>query len=265
MRATRRRSRTPDPLASPEAVRSICSQLRNRLPQLIPKSEKDLLRLLFAVRHVERRPATDTRRGRPGRWRREDLLKAAGELRGILQRETSGRVSLSSFVGQYLQVINFPADVTEALASADINLQEASSLARLTAEGLECSSQAASARRREILQSHLAVQGSQTRLRSRVKEALGETTEPDISSEGMAEVVARVDEMLEIDPTDTRHMFWEEMKRLFFAMREVEPDDLDDEIIGEFLSAMDGVSNVLYRIEKRRRERQQMHRQKQIV
>ena len=57
----------------------------------------------------------------------------------------------------------------------------------------------------------------------------------------MTSVVARVDEMLEIDPSDTRHLFWEEMKRLFFAMREVEQEDLDDEIMGQFLAAMDGL------------------------
>ena len=33
-------------------------------------------------------------------------------------------------------------------------------------------------------------------------------------------------------------------------------DDLDDEIMNAFLSAMDGISNVLHRIEKRPRERQ---------
>lgn len=255
MRAARRRQRTSDSLASPVAVRALCASLRERLPDIIPNSEKHLLLLLYAVRHIERRPATDTRRGRPSRWRREDLLKVAGELRGILQRETSGRVSLSSFIGQYLQVLHFPSDVADVLSSGEVNLQEAASLTRLTAERLGCSSQAARARRREILRSHLAVQGSQTRLRLRVKEALGETTEPDISSDGMAEIVARVDEMLEIDPTDTRHMFWEEMKRLFFAMREVEPDDLDEGIMDDFLAAMDQVSNVLGRIEKRRRER----------
>ena len=174
-------------------------------------------------------------------------------------------MSLSSFIGQYLQVLHFPSDVADALSSGEVNLQEAASLTRLTAERLGCSAQGARARRREILRSHLAVQGSQTRLRSRVKEVLGETTEPDISSDSMAEVVARVDEMLEIDPTDTRHMFWEEMKRLFFAMREIEPDDLDDEIMSEFLSAMDGVSNVLYRIEKRHRDRQQIPRKAQMI
>ena len=73
----------------------------------------------------------------------------------------------------------------------------------------------------------------------------------------MMEVVVRVDEMLEIDPSDTRHMFWEEMKHLFFAMREVEPADLDEEVMDEFLQAMDQVSNILERIEKRRQVRLQ--------
>ena len=165
-------------------------------------------------------------------------------------------MSLSSFIGQYLQVLDFPTDVADALSTGDINLQEAAQLARLTAERLNCSAQAARACRREILQSHLAVQGSQTRLRARVKEMLGETGEPEISADGMTEVVSRVDEMLEIDPSDTRHMFWEEMKRLFFAMRDMEPEDLDEETIGDFLAAMDRVSNVLFRIERKRQERQ---------
>ena len=257
MRATRRRLRTFDKLASPEAVRAICNQLRERMPTLIPREEKELLRLLYAVRHVDRHPATDTRRGRPSRWRRDDLLTVAGELRAILHRETSGRLSLSSFIGQYLPVLHFPADVLEPLSSGNINLQEAASLTRLTAERLGGSPQAARARRREILLAHLSVHGSQTRLRLRVKEALGESTEPDIFSTGMVEVVARVDEMLEIDPSDTRHMFWEEMKRFFFAMREFQPDDIEEDTMDEFLQAMDHVSNILYRIEKRRQVRLQ--------
>jgi hypothetical protein len=256
MRAARRRQRTIDPLASPEAVRSICDRLRVRLPDLIPTSEKQLMRFLYAVRHVERRPATDTLRGRPSRWPREKLTEAASTLRGLLERETSGRVSVSSFIGQYLPLLQFPTDVTDALSAGHINLQEAAQLARLTAERLGCSSQAARSRRAELLQQHLAVQGSQTRLRARVKELLGETQELDISSESMARVVAQVDEMLEIDPHDTRHMFWEEMKRIFFAMREIKPEDLDDETMDEFMSAMDQLSNILYRIEKKRLKRE---------
>jgi len=67
MRATRRRTRAFDPLADPSAVRHICERLRERLPDIIPTSEKGLMRFLYAVRHVERRPVTATQRGRPGR------------------------------------------------------------------------------------------------------------------------------------------------------------------------------------------------------
>ena len=88
------------------------------------------------------------------------------------------------------------------------------------------------------------MQGSQTRLCTRVKELLGESAVPDIPG-GLASVVLMVDELLDVDPSDARHMFWEEMKRLFFAMREVEPEDLNDETMDDFLKVMDQVSNVL--------------------
>lgn len=66
--------------------------------------------------------------------------------------------------------------------------------------------------------------------------------------------MAKVDELLEVDPGDSRHMFWEEMKRLFYAMKEIEPEDLDEETMDDFLAAMDWVSNVIVRIERRRQE-----------
>jgi hypothetical protein len=229
------------------------------MPDLIPSSEKQLLRFLYAVRHVERRPTTDTRRGRPPRWPREKLLEAATQLRAILERETSGRVSLNSFTGQYLPLLQFPSDVTDALAAGRINLQEAAQLARLTPRRLDCSPQEARFRRGEVMRQHLAVQGSQTRLRARVKELLGEAEWAEVSSGAMAAVVTKVDEMLEVDPSDARHMFWEEMKRLFYAMREIEPEDVDEETMDDFLAAIDGVSNVLFRVERRRQER---HRQR---
>ncbi len=256
MSATRRRHRTADLLASPSAVRFVCHLLRDRMPDdVIPSSEKGLIRFLYAVRHIERRPTTDTRRGRPPQWPREKLVEAASHLRSLLERETQGRVSVNSFIGQYLPLLTFPSDVTDALASGRINLQEAAQLARLTPQRLDCSPRIARARRAELLLSHLAVQGSQTRLRTRVREMLGELVGPDIPG-GLSSVVSVVDELLDIDPSDARHMFWEEMKRLFFAMREVEPEDLDDETMDDFLKAMDQVSNVLQRIERKKRMRE---------
>jgi hypothetical protein len=107
-----------------------------------------------------------------------------------------------------------------------------------------------------ILKAHLTTLGSQTRLRHRIKEILGENTVREVSSQNMASVIALADELLEIDPQDSRHLFWEEMKRIFFAMREVRLEDLDEEMMEEFMAAMDHVSNVLFRIEKRRRDRE---------
>jgi len=86
----------------------------------------------------------------------------------------------------------------------------------------------------------------------RVRELLGEWVEPDISG-GLGSIMSMVDELLDVDPFDSHHMFWEEMKRLFFTMWGIEPEDLDDEATEDFLRAMAQVSNSLQRIEKKRR------------
>lgn len=258
LRATRRRQRTATPLlATPESVRAVCMMLRERCPDILPRSDRDLRLMLESVRNVERRPATDTKRGRPPRWPRETLLEVARHLRAVLERETGGRISLQSFVGHHMRLLLFPADVQEVLREGRVTLQEGAQLARLTHERLGCTPAEARARRAEILQSHLAVQGSQNTLRMRVKEILGEVEANAVSSAGLLDVVERTDELLEIDPSDARHMFWEEMKRLFFAMREIEPEDLDEQILDDFMSAVDGVSSVLARIEAKRRKREQ--------
>ena len=125
LRATRRRQRKTDPLASPAAVRSINEKLRAARPALIPGDEKELVRLLRAARHAQRYPATETKRGRPGRWKREDLLQVAAHLGEILDRETSAQTSLASFVDHYLRLPDFPADVIEVLGGGAVNLFEA--------------------------------------------------------------------------------------------------------------------------------------------
>lgn len=253
MRATRRRRREPDPLASPASVRAVCRLLRDRMPDTILASENQLARFLFAVRHVERRPATDTKRGRRSRWPREKLTEAASLLRAILERETIGRVSVNSFIGQYLPLLQFPTDVTEALVKGEVNLHETAQLARLTPERLDRPPARAESVRAEVLRAHLLSHGSQNSLRARLKEILGEVV--SVSTEQMAGVVQKVDELLEIDPSDKRHLFYEEMKRLFYAMREIQPEDVDDESLDQFMAAADQLSNAIYCIELKRRKK----------
>lgn len=255
MRAHRRRTRRPDSLATPTGVRSVFQSLREHCPDLIPNSEQQLVKLLEAVRHVERRPATDTTRGRPPRWERETLLKVAGHLRAVLERETGGRISLQSFTGQYLRLLRYPSDVQAALSRGDLNLGEATHLARLTDQRLDVSSQKAYAIRADVLRSQVLMKGSENTLRARVRELLGEVVE--VSSQTIAEAVQKTDELLEVDPSDKRHLFYEEMKRLFYAMREIQPEDVDDESLDEFMKAADGLSNALYSIELKRQKREQ--------
>jgi hypothetical protein len=51
MRASRRRTRRKDCLASPKAVRSILDQLRRRCPKVLPGVERQVVKMLESVRH----------------------------------------------------------------------------------------------------------------------------------------------------------------------------------------------------------------------
>lgn len=134
MPMTERRWRRPDQLASAAAIERVLEHLRNSLPDIIPRSHKNLVALLNSVRGLHARPATETKRGRPGSFAREDLLRVDSRLRDLLSLETS--VGVRSFVGQYLPILEFPGDVRGALERNDINLFEARQLARLSARRL---------------------------------------------------------------------------------------------------------------------------------
>ncbi len=246
MRINRQRRRTPDPLAQPDAIRSMLARLRELFPEKLPEDEKGLLKMLNAVRHLERRPATDTRRGRPSLWGRTHLIKVASCLRGLLDRETLGRVSLNSFLGLYIRALDFPKDVTEALISGEINLFEAAQLARIHAKRLGVSAAEARHRREGVLQAHLLLRGSGVQLRNRINELLGcalGSVSDSRNNSGWGFMV--VDELLEIDPYDSRHLFWEELRRIAFAIHHITPDEVNDKVLEELLPIMDKLSGIL--------------------
>jgi hypothetical protein len=225
------------------------------LPDVIPLSEKHLIKMLNAVRNVERRPASDTQRGRPSRWKRSDLIHVASHLRFLLDRETQGRVSLNSFISLYIRILNFPSDIVEALVADNINLFEATQLSRLTDERLNMTPSKARELRGEIIRAHVMAQGSEAGLRARVTDHLTQKTEQPIHKESRSLGIDIIDDLIEIDPYDTRHLFWEELRRIAMALRQVTPEDIDDKILDDFLSASDQLSTVLARVEKRRQQR----------
>lgn len=252
MRATRRRPRKADPLASPAAVRSVFEKLRSALPEVIPKSDKELVRLLRAARHAQRYPATDTKRGRPGKWRREELLMVAARLGDILDRETPSRISLASFVDHYLRVPDFPSDVIEALQNGDINLFEAEQLARVTAERLGVANVSAKRTRADLLSSHLQTKASGSRLRQRVNELLRASVAG--SSEAGGEAASVPEDLEDFDPYDSTHLFWEQLKQLGFAFREIRREDVTDDEIEELLRASEPILAILSRIQRRKEQ-----------
>jgi hypothetical protein len=252
LRATRRRQRKADPLASPQAVRAIIERLRAALPEGIPQKDKELLRLLRAVRHAQRYSATETKRGRPGRWKREELLTVGTRLSDILERETSSHISVASFVDHYLRLLEFPLDVTGALASGEINLFEAEQLARIAPERLQGTPGQARRTRADLLSTHLQTKASGTQLRQRVNELLrqGEaTTQVHESS------LENVEDLEDFDPYDPTHLFWEQLKQLGFAFREIRREDVTDEEIEELLKACEPVMAILSRIRRRKEQR----------
>jgi hypothetical protein len=256
MRLTRRRTRRPDPLASAAAVQGVLDLLAASLPDIIPRSQKNLVSMLQSIRNLNARPATDTKRGRPSNFPRENLLKVEAHLRILLARETS--ISVRSFVGHYLPILDFPKDVREPLERGEVNLFEAHQLARLTARRMGLTEGEARTHRRKLLESHLRTQGSGAMLRERVKEALGELSEPStVETERAA--VEKADELLEADPLDSTHLFFEELRRIGRALREIEPEDLTEEDVDSVMPVLDQLSAVLYQIEERKkRQRRQL-------
>ncbi|HEX8560754.1 MAG TPA: hypothetical protein VF668_21855 [Pyrinomonadaceae bacterium] len=253
MRATRRRQRKADPLASLEAVRSVIEKLRAALPDLIPQKDKELVRMLRAARHAQRYPATDTKRGRPGRWGREELLRVSARLSDILDRETPARISFASFVDHYLRLPDFPSDVVEALEKGEINLFEAEQFARVAAPRLGVSAVQAKSVRAELLSSHLQTKASSASLRQRVNELL-RTPAAGTRESASDDLTADFEDLEDFDPYDSTHLFWEQIKQLGFAFREIRREDVTDEEIDELLKASEPILAILSRIQRRKEQ-----------
>lgn len=252
MRVTRRRKRKPDHFAYPGWVRSVFAKLITTFPLLSSCKEKDLVKLSRAVRHVERYSATDTRRGRPSRWPREELVKVGSKLSEILDRETSGCISLATFVDHYLRILDFPPDVLEPLSRGEVNLFEAEQLARVTADRLDVSQGEAKRKRTGILSAHLKSRSSGERLRQRINAFLVPPKPERVSSASSGDPLEEYSDLEDFDPYDSTHLFWEEIKQLGFAFRDIRHEDLTDELIDEILRAAQPLWAVLIKIQRRK-------------
>lgn len=222
------------------------------MPDIIPHKDKELVCLLRAARHVQRYSATDTKRGRPSKWKRDDLFRVVARLEDILNRETSSHISFASFVDHYLRLPDFPADVIKVLENGDINLFEAEQLARVTAARLGVSPSQAKRTRSELLSSHLQTKASGEQLRRRVNELLRASSAE--AGEPGGELDTELEDLEDFDPYDSTHLFWEQLKQLGFAFREIRREDVTDEEIEELLKASEPILAILSRIQRRKEQ-----------
>lgn len=68
----------------------------------------------------------------------------------------------------------------------------------------------------------------------------------------MTAAVEKINELLRIDESDSRHLFYEQMKELFFALRDIQPEEVDDKTLEEVLNASSELMAVIYKIRQRR-------------
>jgi hypothetical protein len=214
----------------------------------MPSADNDLIKILRAVRHMQKYRATDSRRGRPSRWSRETLLKVGTRLSQILERETSSNISISSFVDHYLRILEFPSDVLAALAARHVNLFEAEQLARISPARINGDPAEARRLRTELLATHRSARLSGERLRQRTAELLS-----SFSAETPAVLESGFESDLEdFDPYDSTHLFWDQIKQLGFALRDIRREDLREEEIDELLRVSEPVLQVLSKIQRRK-------------
>lgn len=237
-----------DSLADPKAIQNLIEQLRSSLPELIPSESKGIKKILLAARHLECYPASGSKRGRPAHFQRTDLLAVSAALKVLLVRETQGRVGLRTFVDHYLPLLDFPAEIIEALRAGFIRLPAAELLARITAEKLQTTARAAQQIRLELLQTHLSMQATTIQLRQRINSLLGRETAKRFPAAPQSAETLEATEVETLDPT---HLFYDQLRQIGLALQEVKASELSNEALEEILTCSDQLLNALARAKRK--------------
>lgn len=205
-----------------------------------PKAEKELIQLLRATGYAERHPHdVQTSRGRKSRWSAYDKARVRQTLTDTLARETK-RIGLRSFLEHYLLILEFPADVAEALEDGRINLFEAEQLARLTAKRLGLSETKSKQRRQALLRAHLQTSAFGMRLKTKVDAALHLARHPEAApatahSDDILAAAATLESELSafslpsgawLDSLPPEHLFGEYLHLIGSLLREIRAAEL---------------------------------------
>lgn len=246
MSRRRRRQRTIDPLATPDAVREVLRSLVARLPADVPDNEREIVRMLRAASHCERRGWARSLRGRPSRFDRNKLLKLWNALGEELSRGTRPSVSPRTFTEHYLRLLACPKDALEAIGDGRINLFEALQLARITPKTTGMTSSGASKLRQRVLAAHVASHGSAKQLYERINELLGKPRTPDAApsaaaaySRGLEPGEEELDAETDAYLSDPGALFSDQLRQVAIEMARIDPEQLSEGETGALFDLLD--------------------------
>lgn len=103
-----------------------------------------------------------------------------------------------------------------------------------------------------MLSAHLQTKASGTQLRQRVNELL---KQPDAATQADESHVEGFEDLEDFDPYEPTRLFWEQIKQLGFAFREIRREDVTDNEVEELLKVSEPIMAVLSRIQRRKEQR----------
>ncbi len=260
MSRRRRRDRTIDPLANPVTVREVLHALSARLPMEVPDNEREIVRMLRAASHCERRGWARSLRGRPSRYDRGKLAKLWAALSEELTRGTRPSVSPRTFTEHYLRLLTCPQDAIAALLDGRINLFEALQLARITPKTTTMSASGATKLRARVLAAHVAARGSAKQLYERVNELLGKPRTPVPAPSGASVYRSHDGDDDELDPetdaylSDPGALFADQLRQIAIEMARIEPEEITEAETTALFDLLDHLYLRASKIARRTRE-----------
>ncbi len=79
-------------------------------------------------------------------------------------------------------------------------------------------------------------------------------TSPTDAGQTSDESDTELEDLEDFDPYDSTHLFWEQLKQLGFAFREIRREDVTDDEIEELLKASEPILAILSRIQRRKEQ-----------
>lgn len=227
----------------------------------VPNNEREIVRMLRAASHCERRGWARSLRGRPSRYDRGKLSKLWSALGDELSRGTRSTVSPRTFTEHYLRLLSCPSDAISALQDGRLNLFEALQLARITSKATGMTSSGAAKLRARVLTAHVAGRGSARQLYERINELLGkprssQSSGPDRSAytrpvgDGDEELDAETDAYL----SDPGALFADQLRQIAIEMARIEPDEVTEAETTALFDLLDQLYLRASRISRRTRE-----------